>query len=100
MMRIDISDDLSGSERKKAIDIALIDYALKKCNSKRAAANFLGITQKTLYRRICRYDEFKEYRKVHCKNHVEKLSDEKRKKYLEMLRRYPGELKYGIKKNS
>jgi len=86
-MIIEISDRLSGKERRKKIVVKTVIYALEKKRTKTEAAHFLGISLRTLRNILYRYDELESYRRNI--DWFGKKTDSERAKYLEMLKKYP-----------
>jgi hypothetical protein len=60
-MIIEISDELGGIERRNQIIIQQVVYAMEKFESKYKAAEFLGISKKTLFLIIKKHTELEKY---------------------------------------
>ena len=59
-----IEDTLDGKERRRLLVIEPTIYALENCNSKLAAAKFLGISVRALTNRIKQYKELELYKGI------------------------------------
>ena len=85
-MKINIPDDLNGKERRRRLSVLTVAYALHKFNNSRIiAANFLGLSERTLRAVIYANKELDIYKYDRGKTVI----DKEKKGYRKMKERYP-----------
>lgn len=90
-MIIEIDDSLPGKERRDKIIIYQVSYAIDITDNRNKAAEFLGISTKTIQKWCNKYDELHKY--IGGKHSfIDNMSEERKKNYFDMLRRYPNKM--------
>lgn len=80
-MNINISDEISGAERRRALELYPIIYALRKFKGNlKQTAEFLGISKRCLYDRMQSHEELQPLVQTHEKRRYTEPELEKIKK--------------------